>query len=401
MHTNIGQDVIVIGGGLAGGFTAHAFASRGASVSVLEARHTLASKASGNRFALLTPYITTKASSLESLYSTGFAFSSSQIARSERLAPLLRRCGALQLPSTARLKAALNSSSALYGPHTIQRVSPHDASALSGIQIASAAFYVADAGFLEPVLAVEQLIQEHRSKITTHYHSKVVTISRNGSQWSIRCEDGSTHTASTVVICNAYEASGVAISTWLPLEPVRGQTVSALPSKQSSGLRTVLAFGGYLTPVVEGSHFVGAHYRHDDPNPDPSEADTGDILGRCATWLPDAQLESTTTIGARVCFRTSTIDRLPYIGALPDFFEMKRQAATLRSGSDLQARVPMIHHGGVYVHVGHGSRGLLSCPLGAEIIARLANNEDLAELSDVASTVTPNRLPYRLLAQSC
>jgi tRNA 5-methylaminomethyl-2-thiouridine biosynthesis bifunctional protein len=68
-----------------------------------------------------------------------------------------------------------------------------------------------------------------------------------------------------------------------------------------------------------------------------------------------------------------------------------------RSGSDIQARVPLTHHDGLYVHVGHGSRGLLSCPVGAEIIARLAYNEELSELQEVAVTLTPDRLPYRLL----
>jgi tRNA 5-methylaminomethyl-2-thiouridine biosynthesis bifunctional protein len=397
MRTDVCGDVVIIGGGLSGGFTAHAFASRGASVTLLESCHALASKASGNRFALLTPYITTKASPLESLYSAGFMFSSSWIAHSERLAPLLRRCGALQLPSTARLKAALGSSSKLFGPEVIERVSSQRASQLAGIKIVSSAFYIAEAGFIEPAQAIEQLIQEYRSQIAVHCYSKVLSITRAGSQWAVRCEGGSTYWASAVVICNAYEAASLALSSWLPLEPIRGQTISALPSTQSSRLRTVLAFGGYLTPVVDGSHFVGAHYRHGDLNSDPSEADTDDILSRCVDWLPDAQLDSTTTMGARVCFRTSTIDRLPYVGALPDFLEMKRLSSTYRSGSNIAARVPMMYHRGVYIHLGHGSRGLLSCPLGAEIIARLANNEDLADLRDVAATITPDRLPYRLL----
>lgn len=397
MRTSTRRDVVILGGGLAGGFTAHAFASRGAAVTLLESARVLAAKASGNRFALLTPYITTKESPLESLYSAGFDFTSSMISRSERLAPLLRRSGALQLPATSRLRAALSSTSTLHNAAKIRRVSSQEASILAGIRITSQAFYIAEAGFIEPARAIEYLIRGHGSTIEAHCDSKAVKITRAGTEWSICCENGVTYTAPIVVISNAYEASTLDISSWLPLEPIRGQTISAAPSQRSAGLGVVLAFGGYLTPVVDGTHFVGAHYRHDDPNPEPSEEDTADILARCAQWLPEIQFEPTATVGARVCFRTSTLDRLPYVGRLLDFFEMKRQASTYRSGSDISARVPLLHHEGLYVHVGHGSRGLLSCPLGAEIIARMANNESLAGLADVASIVNPDRLAHRML----
>jgi tRNA 5-methylaminomethyl-2-thiouridine biosynthesis bifunctional protein len=390
-------DVVIVGGGLAGGFTAHAFASRGATVTLLESCPALASRASGNRFALLTPYITTKASPLESLYSVGFDFSSSTIASSDRLARLLHRCGALQLPATGRLRNALAGDSSLLGVAKVQRLSSEEASELAAIAIPSWAFYIPDAGFIDPAEAIRQLIQEYESTINVHCDSSVASLSRAVNGWDICCKDGTKYSAPIVIICGAYETAALEICSWLPLEPIRGQTVSATPSQHSANLRTVLAFGGYLTPVVDGMHFIGAHYRHDDPNPEPSDEDTADVLMRCAKWLPETKLDSSQTTGARVCFRTSTIDRLPYVGALPDFFEMQRQASMYRSGSDIAARVPLRHHEGLYVHVGHGSRGLLSCPLGAEVVARMANRESLAELSDVALIMSPDRVPYRVL----
>jgi tRNA 5-methylaminomethyl-2-thiouridine biosynthesis bifunctional protein len=110
-----------------------------------------------------------------------------------------------------------------------------------------------------------------------------------------------------------------------------------------------------------------------------------------------AKFSSTDTTDPRVCFRTSTIDRLPYIGALPDFHAMQQEASQYQSGTDLQKRVPIRFLEGVYMHLGHGSRGLLSCPLGAEIIARSICGEELKEFEKAASVVDPARLPYRLL----
>lgn len=399
MHADTSCDVLIVGGGLAGSFTANAFALRGAQVTLLESGQNLACKASGNRFGLLTPYITTKPSPLEVLYSTGFVFSNALISRSEELAALIERCGALQLPATARLEAMLSSDEQLLGAPEITRLSSHDASSLSGIRIASSAFYIPQAGFIEPTKVIQRLVQKHSTRIHVYYHQHVMQINRSGALWQIACAHGKTYSSPIVVLCNAYEAAALAISAWLPLEAIRGQTISAASTSHSSGLRTVLTFGGYITPAVGGLHFVGAHYRHNDLNPDPSTADTSDILNRCEQWLPDAQLALTTAQDARVCFRTSTIDRLPYIGALPNFSEMELQATTYRSGTDLSARVPLTHHDGLYVHLGHGSRGLLSCPLGAEVIARLATREPLQELSAVSTIVTPDRLPHRLLAQ--
>ena len=76
---------------------------------------------------------------------------------------------------------------------------------------------------------------------------------------------------------------------------------------------------------------------------------------------------------------------------------MQREAASFRSGTDLSAKVPIVHHQGLFVHTGHGSRGLLSCPLGGELLARLINHEELCDLEQVLQIVTPDRLPYRML----
>lgn len=76
---------------------------------------------------------------------------------------------------------------------------------------------------------------------------------------------------------------------------------------------------------------------------------------------------------------------------------MEQYASEVRSGSKLRSRVPLVYYPGVYTSVGHGSRGLLSCPMGGEILARLIADEPLQELADIHDIVSPSRLPYRLL----
>jgi tRNA 5-methylaminomethyl-2-thiouridine biosynthesis bifunctional protein len=86
------------------------------------------------------------------------------------------------------------------------------------------------------------------------------------------------------------------------------------------------------------------------------------------------------------------------VGALPDFSSMRSEAQSYQSGTDLLARVQMSPLPGMYVSLGHGSRGLNSCPMSGEIVARLISNEPLGALSDVAQILSPERLALRILS---
>ena len=140
-------------------------------------------------------------------------------------------------------------------------------------------------------------------------------------------------------------------------------------------MRTVISYDGYITPSYEGTHFVGAHYRHNDMNETPTGEDTTEILSRLYRTLPTiSNLEVTSS---RVCFRASTHDRMPYIGELPS------------------------HDGaGLFINAGHGSRGLVTAPLGGEIVARLMLNESLGDCEQAACITSATRLSKRFQAAS-
>jgi tRNA 5-methylaminomethyl-2-thiouridine biosynthesis bifunctional protein len=392
-------DVLVIGAGLAGCCTAHALARRGLVVALVEAAPGPALKASGNRYGLLTPYITTSPSPLETLYSTGFHFSRGLLSSVRGDVALFHAVGAIQLPSTNRLHAAHASSAPCLGGLDMERVSSAEASKLSGIRIESPAFFSRQAGFISPKELVEALVNSQPERIRCFYGQFIGLLQQTRNGWSAQSATGETFSAPTTVICAAYEASRLDSSAWLPLEPIRGQTVSIGSTPDSRELKTIIAFGGYLTPAVNGSHFLGAHYRHHDDDHFPRDSDTLQIVSKCTEHFPNLGFNASKTSEARVCFRTSTLDRLPYIGGLPDFESMRQEAQSLRSGSDIVKRVPMRSQQGLFVNLGHGSRGLLSCPMGGEIIARLVVGEALEQLELAARVVDPHRVPYRLLAR--
>jgi tRNA 5-methylaminomethyl-2-thiouridine biosynthesis bifunctional protein len=199
----------------------------------------------------------------------------------------------------------------------------------------------------------------------------VTTLSREGSGWRITCADGSSATGEHAILCGAHEITSFPQTSWVPLEAIRGQTAQARTTLESQTLRTVISYDGYITPPYDGVHFIGAHYRHNDMNETPTGQDTTEILSRLYRTFPT--ISDLPVTSSRVCFRASTHDRMPYIGQLPSHDESK-----------------------LFINAGHGSRGLVTAPLGGEILARLILNEALEGFELPASIASAHRLDKKI-----
>jgi len=363
-------DAIVIGGGLAGAGTARALAQRGLSVLVCESHPYLAPKASGNARGLIMPYVATHTSPPGRLYARGFKFTRDLLTTELNDLNLFEQCGALQLPATKRLARLIAESTDCIGAPPIHRLNPKEATERAGITVSTPSFFFPDAGFCEPAKITRALIESAPQTITVWCSRHVPSFSRDGSGWRITLADGSSALGAYTVLCGAHEITSFPQTSWVPLEAIRGQTALATASPVSQTIRTVISYDGYITPSHEGVHFIGAHYRHNDMNETPTDEDTTEVLSRLYRTFPF--ISDLRVTSSRVCFRASTHDRMPYIGALPT--------------QDNE---------GLFINAGHGSRGLITAPLGGEIIARHITNEPLNDLKESASIVAAARLSKR------
>ncbi len=363
-------DAIVIGGGLAGAGTARALAQRGLSVLVCETHPHLAPKASGNARGLIMPYVATHTSPPGRLYARGFKFTHDLLATELNDLNLFEQCGALQLPATKRLARLITESTDCIGAPPIHRLNPNEATERAGITVSTPSFFFPDAGFCEPAKITRALIESAPQTITVWCSRHVPSFSRDGSGWRITLADGSSALGAYTILCGAHEITSFPQTSWVPLEAIRGQTALATSSPVSQTIRTVISYDGYITPSHEGVHFIGAHYRHNDMNETPTDEDTTEVLSRLYRTFPF--ISDLRVTSSRVCFRASTHDRMPYIGALPT--------------QDNE---------GLFINAGHGSRGLITAPLGGEIIARHITNEPLNDLKESASIVAAARLSKR------
>ena len=387
-------DVLIIGGGLAGASSAAALAKRGLVVCICEGENSLAQRASGNRFALLMPYITERHSVFSAVYSKGFAFTLACLNALETPSPLLQQVGGIQLPSTARLEKLVRSREPLQSNGDIRRIDPQEASCISGVEISSPGFFVPSAGFVSPRELIRHQVHEHAAVYTS---SLVASLQQSDGTWATELANGSRLSSSAIVLCAAYESAAFDNAAYLPLEAIRGQTVNLLATPKSSRLQTIVCFDGYITPAVSGEHLIGAHYRHGDSRTDISVDDSAEIMDTAHNRLPALDLKASHIGSARVCFRTSTVDRLPYVGGVPDFVGMREQAEQFQPGTDLAKRVCPATVRGLFINAGHGSRGLLSCPMSGEIVARLISGEPLGELASISEILSPSRTVPRFL----
>ena len=139
-----------------------------------------------------------------------------------------------------------------------------------------------------------------------------------------------------------------------------------LPPSAQRALEIVVSGSGYVAPLPDGGHVVGATYQHDDAGDDIRAADHRENLARAESMLPGfADGVDPAALDGLAGFRATVPDRLPIVGA---------------------TQVP-----GVWTATGLGSRGLLWAPIGAELIASKLEGEPSPLPRDLAGAISPRR----------
>jgi tRNA 5-methylaminomethyl-2-thiouridine biosynthesis bifunctional protein len=185
--------------------------------------------------------------------------------------------------------------------------------------------------------------------------------------------------APVLVLANAFESSRFVQGEKLHFKKVRGQ-VTHVPASFLPTLGCVLSRDGYLTPSLYGHCSVGATYDFGSEEETLNFEAQGLNLARLPRLLEGACVELNSLSG-RVGFRTLTPDRLPVVGAMPDFEVQNSHHGTLGA-------IP--RQPGLFTLLGLGSRGVVWSGLGGETLAALIEGEapplplDLLEATDPA-----------------
>lgn len=379
------KSVVIVGGGLAGTSLAFSFAKRKWQVTLIERSDALANGASGNKVGIITPVVSHKNDVIGDFFLSGFNHTINHI---KNLKVAWQQCGAIDI-SESKVSKKLEESSV--SSLNINKITASETFSLCGADIKNDAIHIAECGFLNPAELCRANIEAGESYIKTIFNKNALSIERQNSKWHIKGDSGEDIAAAgAVVVANANDAIGFEQLKWLPLTPVAGQ-VSYLKNS-GLNLKTIVCYeGGYVTPSSDGVVCVGATFRRGSEDTNVTDADHTENLNNLRKNI---DIERSGEVSGRTAIRSTTPDRRPVIGQLPNFEAFNADYADLKHGRQKQY-LKGDYLSGLYVSTGHGSRGLTSCPLAAEIIAAMACNESLPIDKKILDSLNPARFIIR------
>jgi tRNA 5-methylaminomethyl-2-thiouridine biosynthesis bifunctional protein len=188
------------------------------------------------------------------------------------------------------------------------------------------------------------------------------------------------------------------------LQNIRGQVTHIPSTGKLTSLQTVLCHDGYLPPARQGEHCIGASFDIADGDPELRAEDHLQNMQKLSKALPgleeDLPMDETADLRGRVGFRTASPDYLPMVGAVPDFDRFCSDFADLRRNARQLLNIRGSHLPGLYLSTGHGSRGLTSTPLSAEILAAQISGEPWPVSATLYRALVPARFIIRDLARN-
>jgi tRNA 5-methylaminomethyl-2-thiouridine biosynthesis bifunctional protein len=361
---------LVIGGGLAGACVAHSLSQRGIEVELFEREQELAQHSSGNAAGIFMSYAAKGNTAMSRFQAEGFEFMLRQLThlRESGCEIAGEQCGVLQLACTERIERVYQY---LLGqaapPEQVQAISLGHASELAGVSLQQTALYYPRGGWLSPPEYCRALLNSAIAAIKVRCGEGITAMRKSGNYWQLLASDGNpVAEAEIVVVANAYEAERLTQCAALGFGKIRGQTMLLPATEVTSNLHAVLIFDGYLVPAYQGNHFLGSTYDRGNDSLELVEAQAEELIERLRKSIPALDSPELRIGPGRAAFRTTTPDRLPLVGSLANAE-------------------------GLFVSLAHGSRGLVSCGLAAELIAGHMCSEPLPVSKEIVSALDPER----------
>ncbi|MHA7815476.1 MAG: bifunctional tRNA (5-methylaminomethyl-2-thiouridine)(34)-methyltransferase MnmD/FAD-dependent 5-carboxymethylaminomethyl-2-thiouridine(34) oxidoreductase MnmC [Pseudohaliea sp.] len=399
------SSALVIGAGIAGACAAAALARRGVAVTVLEAGP-VAGRGSGNAQGVLFTRLSHRHAPLTDIALLGYL----DAARHYRT---LFDAGRLRAGEDGELggcfqmagpKVRLEQLAPALAPvpELAEVLDPAAAAERLGVTPAEGGLWLPHSGWLQPAAACQALLAGRGIAVETHCGE--VALAREDGRWQALAADGRRWAAEIAVIAAGTASANLADLDWLPLRPIRGQ-VSSLPAKTVPGtLRAPFCHGGYVTPAKAGTLNFGASFAPGDPDRSLREAEHRHNLEALAeavpAWAPALRSVDPAAVDGRAELRCGAPDYLPLAGPAPEPNAFRERYAILARNARAVVPERAPFRPGLYLSTGHGSRGLCSAPLAAELIASQACGEPPPLPRSLARALAPARFILRALVRT-
>ncbi len=405
-----GKQALIIGAGMAGAATARSLAERGWRVRVIDTHDKPASEASGNPQGMLYTRLSGNSTVLTRFITEGYLYTLSLLQRldCQKISDdtLWQKTGLIQLGFSEgeQLRQQRILESGQYPEGLLQGLDAEALSTLAGLPLHSNGLYFPDAGWVHPPSLCKCLLDHPNIEFAANL--QVASLTHEDHQWHIQTTSGATLLSEVVVVACGHLSSKLSQIQYLPLKSIRGQITQLPATTSSQKLQTVVCSEGYIAPAWKNSHTLGATFNFDDDSAECRQQDHDTNLENLKTYTPsisDALIDSeldTTQLKGRVSFRCTTPDYLPAVGPVVDADIFKEHFALLRKNAKHRFADTPEQPAGLYITTGHGSRGLVTAPLAAEILAAYICNEPSPVPRDQRHALHPSRFMVRDLVRN-
>lgn len=394
-------NAVVIGGGLAGCAASRVLAERGWQVTLLERGPALADGASGNPAGMTYLRPSTKDTAQNRYYRSCWLFALRRI-RDVMQSAGFREGDDFSLNGIVTLPpddGALREAAAFIGwpggDRLLQACTTENLTRYcGGMEAASQGFLLSGAGWVHPPSLCAALASHERIRVVTG--QEVMSIVRHGTEHWLTLTTSLQHLSSLVVIANSLAAAQFAPCAWLPQNPVRGQITLIPATTATAGLHHVINHDTYVTPARNGMHCIGATFQPGSSDLTPRPGDNDANLAGLRQALPGWPDVPPTGVSWRVGIRSGAPDYLPYVGPLPDVDAFERDYGQALRKGQLRRDLPLpVWQKGLYCSLAHGSRGITSALLAAEILGGYVSGDGLPVERDVLDALHPARALIR------
>jgi tRNA 5-methylaminomethyl-2-thiouridine biosynthesis bifunctional protein len=355
----IPRTALIIGGGIAGCAAAHALAQRGIAVTLIERATQLASAASGNPRGILHARFGAGDIPLHRFVLAAYGHA---LGLFDQVLPedgvTHAECGLLQLAcNEVETKRIARLQEQEWPEHLLRFVDAAQATELAGIEMKYGGVWFPSGGWIVPAVLCANLVNDVH--ITQRLGHEVDTLQNMEKGWRVGGKDTQGFAweaeADVVLVCCAHSAKKLASFTHFPLIPVRGQITAAPQTAASKALQSIVCGDGYCAPVFDGVHIVGATHAFDDESTEVRLTDHAENMANLAEYAPALHQVIT-----RSLFLQGVEDKEP--------LQLTGRASIRCSAPGSMPFVGKVQEG-LYCSLAHGTRGLLTAGLAAEVLA--------------------------------
>lgn len=312
------QSIAILGAGLAGAMLANTLKKDGHNITIFETKK-IAFGASGNDIGLYNPRFTSERSAVGEFYSTAYAAAYKFFAALTDID--FKPTGAFHLitddDKNKRFTACLTSWQ--WHKDHAEILPAEDIKDITGIDQTHKALYLKQSGSVSPLKLCETLLAGHKIMYNAMPELNEFDV--------------------VIYAGGALGKDHLAIAS-LPLQSIRGQITFA--KTKNISLNNIFCYGGYTAPMDNNKIIIGSTFQPWLTDSISIAQDNIENVEKATITLPSLKDDLTIT-GDRASFRAASPDRFPMVGKIP-------------------------HQANHFISSAHGSHGLISTHLSAEII---------------------------------